>query len=292
MEQNITYKIIDVEQNTPQWLDYRKGKIGASMAAAIMCVSPWKTPLQLFEEIVFEKSSPPNAAMIRGSDLEQCARDWFNKTIGGDPFEPLVIESREYPWHLSSLDCARFVEGQIEIAELKLAGGEDHLTAIEGRVPEKYYPQVQHQMFDAGVDFCYYVSFDGKNGVALRVERDEKYIKKLISTEMAFFRSTIDFKPPEPTDRDRIAIDDPEEVVKAERYCEISRLIDELEIERADLKNALIENLKSPRVKIGHLEATKVVRKGTIAYDEIEVLQGIDLERYRKKPVVTWRLTY
>lgn len=35
------YKIIDLEQGSPEWLNFRKGKIGASMVAScvgIMCL--------------------------------------------------------------------------------------------------------------------------------------------------------------------------------------------------------------------------------------------------------------
>ena len=45
-------KIIDLHQNTPKWLEYRKHKLGASCAPIIMEVSPWSSPLMLYKEML------------------------------------------------------------------------------------------------------------------------------------------------------------------------------------------------------------------------------------------------
>jgi predicted phage-related endonuclease len=39
-----------MQQQTPEWLEFRKNKIGASDAPIIMETSPWKTPYQLWLE--------------------------------------------------------------------------------------------------------------------------------------------------------------------------------------------------------------------------------------------------
>ncbi len=43
-------KIIDLEQGTPEWLEWRKNGIGSSDIATIMGANPYQTPYQLWEE--------------------------------------------------------------------------------------------------------------------------------------------------------------------------------------------------------------------------------------------------
>ena len=48
---------IELTQNTPEWLEFRRKKIGASDAPIILEVSTWKTPYQLWlvKEVDLEK---------------------------------------------------------------------------------------------------------------------------------------------------------------------------------------------------------------------------------------------
>ena len=72
-----------MQQNTEEWLEFRRDKIGASDAPIIMGKSPWKTPHQLWEEkIGVRTSSYETAAMRRGKDLESEARKHFEQQTG------------------------------------------------------------------------------------------------------------------------------------------------------------------------------------------------------------------
>ena len=45
--------IVDLQQNTPEWLEFRRLRIGASDAPVIMEVSPYTTPYTLWERLSF-----------------------------------------------------------------------------------------------------------------------------------------------------------------------------------------------------------------------------------------------
>jgi predicted phage-related endonuclease len=71
--------------------------------------------------------------------------------------------------------------------EIKCPGKKDHGTALKGSIPIKYYPQLQHQLAVCGLDFIYYYSFDGEDGVTLIVQRDDDFIKNMIDKEKQFW---------------------------------------------------------------------------------------------------------
>ena len=72
-----------LQQNTNEWLEFRRNKIGSSDAPIIMGKSPWKTPHQLWEEKMGIKDSFfESQAMRRGKDLEPEARTAFEEQTG------------------------------------------------------------------------------------------------------------------------------------------------------------------------------------------------------------------
>jgi len=288
------YRIIEGDeaiQGSEAWHQFRKGKIGASDAASIMGVSPWETRLEAWERIALGKSKPKTDAMDRGTRLEGKAREWINGVLQMECV-PVVIQSVSHPDLIASLDGYIDVNGNVAILEIKCPGMSTHTEALKGKIPDHYYPQLQHQMDMVDVNEMWYISFDGNQGVILKCKRDEEYCKDLFFQELTFLASLINFRPPEATDKDWVRIVDPVLDVKAERYKELTRLADEVDIERDMLKKELIEEAGHPRSRIGDLSIQKVIRKGVLDYERIAKDSGIeDLERYRKLPIETWRIS-
>lgn len=188
-------------QGSPDWHDFRRTRIGASEAPIIMGISPWKTPYKLWQEkIGLIEPDKMNSAMQRGVDLEPIAREKFIEMTGIKVF-PAVIEHPEHKWMSASLD-GHNLKG--DVVEIKCAGRKDHEIALDGKVPEKYFPQLQHQMAVSGADKIYYFSFDGENGVIIVVPRDDSYIKNMIEKEKEFYRCMIELESPPLTDKDYV----------------------------------------------------------------------------------------
>lgn len=184
------YNVIELEQNTKEWLKFRRDKIGASDAAAIMGSSSWSTPWKLWLDKIMEKDIPMNPAMKRGHDLEPIARSAFEQ-MSGTNVMPVTVQSKEYPWMIASLDGMDF-EGSLAV-EIKCPGEQDHMIAsIEERCPDKYYPQLQHQMYVTGLKEIIYFSFDGATGVMFGVKADDEYQAKLIRAELAFYKGYLE----------------------------------------------------------------------------------------------------
>ncbi len=59
MNEKNLIRFVDLIQGTPEWHEFRRFKIGSSMAASIRGVG-FKTPLQLFEDIIEDRQTPDN----------------------------------------------------------------------------------------------------------------------------------------------------------------------------------------------------------------------------------------
>lgn len=293
---NQRYKIVvgdESIQGSKEWLEFRKGKITASMAPAIVGESPFMTKLELWESIIFDKPTEKNEAMERGNRLEPQAREWLNATVGCD-YQPIVVESTIHPYFIASLD-GYFVsdKGTPMICEIKCPGPIDHAIAISGQVPPKYKAQLTHQMDLVCVKNMIYVSYDGKDGVIVPVYLDEEYAKILSEEEFLFYNSLIDIRPPPATDRDWVESNSENLNILSEEYSELTQEIDEL-IDRRELvrKNILTEVIH-PRTKSGKNRIQKIKRNGDIDWNSIMRNHcNIDYESYRKPSTHYWKIGY
>lgn len=286
-----SFIVHDLVQGSQEWLDFRKGKIGASDVAAILGLSPWETKLQIWERMHGGKTKEKNEAMQRGNDLEPEALSAANMMFsGGAIFLPTVLQSKKNPDLIASLDGYREWMGIREILEIKCPGEEDHSIAQKNKIPEKYYPQLQHQMMIACVPYATYFSYRNKEGVIVRITRDDKFIEGMLSQELAFIDSLMRFVKPEPTDRDWMKIRDFKAISDVEKYFELDAIIKDLSQKRDFIKDSLKSISNHPRLMIGNAKLQKIEREGTIDYSKAEE-DGICLEKYRKPPTESWRLS-
>ncbi len=191
-----------MKQGTEEWIEYRRSKIGASDASIIMGLSPYKTPFQLWMEKVHDVKPEMNHAMWYGRDNEEKARKLFEEMTNLVVFGNLApVVNQNFDWQIASLDGIT-PEGDI-IVEIKCANAKDHAVAKEGRVPEKYIPQLQHQLCVTGLAWMYYFSFHKGEGEVVIVKRDDPYIEEILRAEKIFYMDHMVGKiPPEMVDKD------------------------------------------------------------------------------------------
>lgn len=292
MDKNSLIRFVDLEQGTDEWKEFRKGKLGSSVAASIMGVG-FKTPLQLFEDIMQDNETPVNEAMLRGTRLEPIARQCINEKYGSN-LQPVVVEhpDKKFNWHISSLDgFYKNPDGSIFVCEIKCPGMVDHQKALEGEIPEKYIPQLYHILEDLpGVNRILYFSYTPTSQAEVWFVRNEEKMEEQFKAEKEFYKRILDCKPPEPMDNDWVYVSDPSLIMKAAEYQEVCRQIDVLEEEKDKLKKELI-NTDTVRSKVGSLKIQRVNRVGSVDYSKIEVLKGMDLSPYRNPNITTWRLS-
>lgn len=277
-----------LQQNSPEWLEWRRDKIGASDAPVIMGESPWRTPRELWiskKEGIEQEDTP---WMKRGRDMEKTALEWFEKETGLIMF-PAVVTHRSKPWMIASLDGLTMDHDAA--AEVKNPGKSDHDLAVKGIVPEKYIPQIQHQIEVTELKSIYYVSFYEGRGVYIEVKRDEKYILKLLKKELEFYEMLTKGIMPPMCDKDYRKRED-------ENWFTLER---EWAVSYYDLQKAKeIEEKRRMDVIKGSdgqscfgklIKATKFVEKGRVNYRSIPALKGINLDQFRGDSTERWRLS-
>lgn len=284
-----------IKQNTPEWLDMRKSHIGASDCPIIMGVSPWKTPFALWEEKLGLRECPPqNEAMKRGHELEPIARELYSK-ITGNKVEPKVVFHKEHKYLMASLDGINS-DGNI-IVEIKCPGKASHDTAKNGKIPEVYYPQLQHQLETSkhlaknGNNILHYFSYFNDDDWALvEVERDDSYIEDMLVKEGEFYECVKNWEAPPLSEKDFVQRDDKEWSQHAILWKDARDNMKFWEEQEKNARKALINCSKGQSSIGAGIRLTKVNRRGAVDYGAIPELSGVDLDKYRKASIESWRI--
>jgi YqaJ-like viral recombinase domain len=222
----------------------------------------------------------------RGLELEETARKAFEKKTGMILF-PKVMLHPSLDWMMASLDGID-LDGKV-IVEIKCPGQTDHEIA-QGKVPEKYFPQLQHQLAVTGLHLAFYFSFDGNEGVIVEVRRDDGFITKMIDQEKKFWDNLINHTPPALSERDFVHREDAVWKETSQKWLSIHSQLEALKSEEKKLREALIQMAGTQNVTGGGIKLSRSLRKGSVQYSQIPELQKVDLEKYRKEPLEIWRL--
>lgn len=180
-------KIVRLEQNTEEWLQWRKLGLGSSDAPVIMGVSPFKKSDALFYERTGQQAANEGnwfaqQAMQRGKDYEPEARDWYEGKYGMACI-PVCVEHDVHTFLRCSLDGLSIFG--TSLTEIKVPGSKCHLEALGGIVPYHYWVQMQYQFLVTGIKEGHYVSYnpdepdEDRKGIALLVQRDDDFQRAL-----------------------------------------------------------------------------------------------------------------
>lgn len=179
-------KLLDIKQNTPEWLSLRRTKIGASDCAGILLKNPYITPRKIYIQKILGIQEPINEDMQRGQDLEPEAREWISKQHGKN-YQTQCLQSEERDWQIASLDCF-FGEGDASFGgEIKVPR-EKRLKEIEKKgIPESWKWQMQHQMSVTGHRHMFLLAYSPEKQVVKWLPRDEDMIAHLNAKEAEFY---------------------------------------------------------------------------------------------------------
>lgn len=181
-------KIIDLEQGTEDWLNWRKTRICATDSSIIMDKNPWCSRKLLWErKMSLAPTEEENSAMRRGKELEPIAREELYKETG-IVFTPLCVEHEEHSW----LGCSLDGYSQLNecICEIKCMGEDGHQFAIAGGIKDIYQWQITHQFLVTGCDKCYFASYRPEHIQSLAIIEvfpDYEKMAELFQAERIFY---------------------------------------------------------------------------------------------------------
>ena len=141
-------QIVQLVQGSEAWHAHRRGLRNASETPAVLGLSPWVTPYQLWLLKTGRAEQAVNSAMQRGTALEPLARHAYEVETGL-VMQPLVLQDGLYSASLDGMT----LDGDL-IVEFKVPykGQASALwQAVEaGDVPAHYAAQIQHQLMVSG----------------------------------------------------------------------------------------------------------------------------------------------
>lgn len=279
--------ILHLEQRSEEWKMWRRSHITATDASIILGVNPYCDAKTLWgRKLGIYPEQEINAAMQRGSDLEEEALGVFNSMhlnqFGlSKEFIPCCFESDEYRWAAASLDGIS--EDGKHILEIKCLGEKNHIKIFESeKCPEYYYAQIQHQLFVTKAESCILFLYNPDLVLydkCIQCVPDKEYIKKMIEKEKDFFLSLCTMSIPNDC-----------WVNLKEKYLFYKNSIENSEKELEKIREEMIKFTDGKDFKDSGLSLKKITIPGRIKYDSIEELKSIDLEKYRGEPSSSWRV--
>ncbi len=185
-DKELPFKIVNLEQGTQQWLNWRHSGIGASDASIIMGENRFKSPDELLHEKKHKVDTKPNEKMRKGTALEPEARSLYQNNTK-KAVQPICIQSNSYSWLIASLDGIS--NDYKSLVEIK-CGKSAYRQAARGIVPYYYFGQLQHQLMVTGLNSLdYWCYWPGEKGILINAKSDNSYIKRLFKQEEIFYQS-------------------------------------------------------------------------------------------------------
>ena len=186
-----------------KWREGRKHSIGASDAAAVMGISPWKTEAQLWDEKANGKTLDfHNADTMRGHRSENHILELYGIETGRKIFsgERIMLMSNHNPFMSCTLDGIDFTDDNnpiiIEVKSVKFSHGE----WSDDKIPDYYFTQLLHQLAVTGwseaillVRFTRNEGWESASERLYHVKREDvqDQIDKLVRKERKFWNEYV-----------------------------------------------------------------------------------------------------
>ncbi len=184
---------VEEMQDRPKWLEMRRTGLGGSDAPAIVGMSKWKSPWDLWLEktgqVELEDKSD-NEYIYWGNALEDLVARRFCELTGKKVKRCGMLRNREYPFVLADVD--RLVIGENAILECKTAASWKEDEWADDNIPDSYYLQIQHYLMCGGYDKAYVACLLGGNRFIWKeIERNEEDIQSLLEAEKYFWEHNV-----------------------------------------------------------------------------------------------------
>lgn len=192
--------------NAPHKLPVDRSKfLGGSDAAAILGISPWRSPLQVWldktQPAMPEITDPSRLAVLnRGKRMEPYVLDLLQEETG------LIVVRRneryidpEFGFMACEIDGESDAGENIEIKTVSPFKAKEWGEEQTDAIPVHYTAQAMHGLMVTGRDVCVFgVLIGGDDFRIYRVERDEETIAAMREKEVRFWRENIEAMVPPP----------------------------------------------------------------------------------------------
>lgn len=184
LNDNNKVAVVDLDQDSEEWLLWRNEGLGSSDIALLMLPEPlfdrtvgslWKQRMGYERTVALD-----NEHIKRGKELEPKIREHVNNLLGSN-FQPECVLRTDSPYLRASLDGIDYdLDAILEIKSPSDKVFEKYLK--EWKIPYNYYLQMQYQMLCSDTE-CAYFAFGREVETTLGlINGDEKELEVYIIT--------------------------------------------------------------------------------------------------------------
>lgn len=183
-------KIFDSKTATrSEWLKVRKLGLGGSDMAAVLGVSKWASPIDVWLDKTSDKiDEKESEAMYWGTVLEDVVAKEFERRTGMKVRNNnFTLQSEEYHYLLANID--REIVGVDAGLECKTANAFKADEWKDDNVPDNYYVQCQHYMAVTGKSRWWIAALIGGNTFVYKeIPRNDEVIQAIIDVGREFWQ--------------------------------------------------------------------------------------------------------
>jgi putative phage-type endonuclease len=287
-------RFLNLEQGSKEWLEFRRGGLGASDAPVVTRKSQYKTRRQLWENKLGLRLDDGESFITEiGHRLEPKARARFALETGID-VRPACAVHDEFAYLRASFD------GICDMArvfvEIKLVGQKKLAWIKENKSPlPEHVDQIGQQFLVSNFERGFYAAYttnenydDIVDYFCIPVAPNRAHHEQLFSELTAFWKLVETQTPPELELRDEYEFKAPEVIKLANDYKIMKEAVasHQAKLEELEMKLKAIASQHS-RVRFGDVVVVTGTRKGAVEYDKIPELKSVNLEQFRKPPIKT-----
>jgi len=180
-------------------LEARKKGIGGSDAGAVLGISPWKTPLQVYmDKVGAADPIQDNDSMFWGRTLEPVIRQRYADVTNRKVVVPdTLITHPKFEFIIGNLDGITSDNRVLEVKTARSAEGWGEPGSNE--IPDSYMIQVQHYMLITAIPVAdVAVLIGGSDFRIYEVPAEPELMELMIEKETGFWSRVINRDPPEP----------------------------------------------------------------------------------------------
>lgn len=172
-----------------EWLAARRQGIGSSDAAAVARLDPFKSPVDVWLDKTGQvRNDTPSLSAEIGRELEDFVARKFAEREGVKVRRVhAILHHPHLPWMIADVDRVVVGGGILECKVTRHAKWWE-----DGRAPDHYIVQVQHQLAVTGEERGWLVALILGGGLEVReIRRDDALIDELIAVERDFWENYV-----------------------------------------------------------------------------------------------------
>jgi len=286
-------KIVDIQQRSNEWYEFRSEGIGASESAKVLGLSKWGNQRDVYLD---KKGLSPatfiNDNIIRGMELEDSILEYAEFVLD-KTFYPICAIHDKFNFMRASFDGISSDNKMIvECKAPRVMPSDESLSNFKENYPD-YFCQLQHQYAVSGAEKAY-MAFRVEDDFKLfEVKRDDDFINNELIPALSDFWLNHILLDTEPAalKYDQLLIDDQEALKIAKALKDTIEKRKELEESEKFLRKQLEDFGDDGDLVFGNiLKMTRSSRK-TVDYKKIISDHNIDITSYTKESIGSYRIT-